>query len=556
MGPATSWRASSVTLQTLADAPLTGRTEPRIFTPPLRELRPAVYDDDGETLLSPATSLGFEAIEFAETVLGIELRPWQRWLLIHMLELLPNGRLRFRTCIVLVARQNGKTTLSVILSLFFLYALGRELVIGTAQDLGLAEEVWAKAVELAREVPELAELIQQVVLQTGKQALILEDGERYLIKAANRKAGRGLSGDLVLLDELREHTNFQAWAAVSKTTMARANSIVLALSNAGDASSVVLAHLRKLAHKALGDPDGINKLDAAATPLQLPANLTQVPGSQLGIFEWSSAPGAELTDPDALAQANPSVGYGEFEWANIAAALESDDEFTYRTEVMCQWADGAFHSPFGPGKWEAGIVRGDDDHGRPLRKDQLPQITSKIKVGVDYSGTWAYITVCGWNNRNRPQVEVVARGAGVEWVRPWLEQRRHLIDAISGQGRGALISPTLTDLEQPWVDSAGIEHEPLPVQRWQGEDLTAGTVRFFEAIKEDEIDHLADPALDLAAETAVTKTLTAGAFLVDRGKSPTDVTPLQAAIAAFWLLDRPTEAPFRSAYEDDDLLVV
>jgi hypothetical protein len=508
-------------------------------------------------VLSPATSLGFDAIDFAQEVLGLHLRPWQRWLLIHMLELLPNGRLRFRTCVVLVARQNGKTTLSQVLSLFFIYVLGRELVIGTAQDLGLAEEVWAGAVALAKSVPELAELIKNEVLQGGKQALILEDGERYLIKAANRKAGRGLSGDLVLLDELREHTNFQAWAAVSKTTMARVNSIVLALSNAGDATSVVLAHLRKLAHRELGDPDGICKLDAApGEDRQLPAGLADVEGSQLGIFEWSAPPGSELNDWEALAQANPSVGYGEFEWANIAAALDSDDEFTYRTEVMCQWADGAFHSPFGPGRWEAGMVRGEDEHGRPLPKTALPQITSKVKVGLDYSGSWAYITFAGWNTEGRAQLEVVARGAGVDWLRPWLEQRRHLIDGIAGQGRGALISPTLADLELPWMDQQGIEHPALPVERWQGEDLTAGTVRFFEAVKENEIDHLADPALDLAAETAVLKTLTAGAFLVDRAKSPTDVTPLQSGIAAFWLLDRPTEAPFRSAYEEDDLLVV
>jgi hypothetical protein len=539
-----------------ADVPRVGRTEPRIFTPPLRDLHPATYDDDGN-VLSPATSLGFDAIDFAQEVLGLHLRPWQRWLLIHMLELLPNGRLRFRTCVVLVARQNGKTTLSQVLSLFFIYVLGRELVIGTAQDLGLAEEVWAGAVALAKSVPELAELIKNEVLQGGKQALILEDGERYLIKAANRKAGRGLSGDLVLLDELREHTNFQAWAAVSKTTMARVNSIVLALSNAGDATSVVLAHLRKLAHRELGDPDGICKLDAApGEDRQLPAGLADVEGSQLGIFEWSAPPGSELNDWEALAQANPSVGYGEFEWANIAAALDSDDEFTYRTEVMCQWADGAFHSPFGPGRWEAGMVRGEDEHGRPLPKTALPQITSKVKVGLDYSGSWAYITFAGWNTEGRAQLEVVARGAGVDWLRPWLEQRRHLIDGIAGQGRGALISPTLADLELPWMDQQGIEHPALPVERWQGEDLTAGTVRFFEAVKENEIDHLADPALDLAAETAVLKTLTAGAFLVDRAKSPTDVTPLQSGIAAFWLLDRPTEAPFRSAYEEDDLLVV
>ena len=57
-----------------------GCEQPRIFTPPLREL-------------TPDTTLGFECIAFAEDVLGIRLIPWQRWLLIHALEIIdePDG---------------------------------------------------------------------------------------------------------------------------------------------------------------------------------------------------------------------------------------------------------------------------------------------------------------------------------------------------------------------------------------------------------------------------------------------------------------------------------
>ena len=49
-----------------------GRTEPRLWTKPLREL-------------TPATSLGFEVIDYARQILHIELYPWQQWLLIHAL---------------------------------------------------------------------------------------------------------------------------------------------------------------------------------------------------------------------------------------------------------------------------------------------------------------------------------------------------------------------------------------------------------------------------------------------------------------------------------------
>ena len=137
-----------------------------MFTPPLRRL-------------TSKTSLGFAAVEFAEQVLEIELFPWQRWLLIHALELLPDGSLRFRNVVVLVARQNGKSTLSIILSLFWMYVLGRDLVIGTAQDLDVAEEIWQGAVDIVEETPDLSAMLERVVKVNGKKSLELNSGERY-----------------------------------------------------------------------------------------------------------------------------------------------------------------------------------------------------------------------------------------------------------------------------------------------------------------------------------------------------------------------------------------
>ncbi|MFC9768800.1 hypothetical protein ACFVJ2_44495, partial [Rhodococcus jostii] len=99
-----------------------GRQEPRIFTPPLREL-------------TPQTSLGFEAIDFAENILDIALLPWQKWLLIHALELDEDSEFRFRTIVLLVARQNGKSTLMLVLTLWRMYLDRAQMVIGTAQNL-------------------------------------------------------------------------------------------------------------------------------------------------------------------------------------------------------------------------------------------------------------------------------------------------------------------------------------------------------------------------------------------------------------------------------------
>ena len=116
-----------------------GYAEPRIWTKPLREL-------------TPETSLGFEVIDYAREVLHVELRPWQKWLLIHALELNEDGSYRFKKVIVLVARQNGKTMLASVLSSWWLFVDSQRhpervppvkfKIVGTAQNLDIAREPW------------------------------------------------------------------------------------------------------------------------------------------------------------------------------------------------------------------------------------------------------------------------------------------------------------------------------------------------------------------------------------------------------------------------------
>jgi len=105
---------------------LLGSELPRLFTPPARPL-------------TRATTRGHEAISFAEDVLGLELMPWQRWALLHALELAPDGAFRFRTLLVLCARQQGKSTVLQVLALWRLYVDRAGLVIGSAQQLTMAE---------------------------------------------------------------------------------------------------------------------------------------------------------------------------------------------------------------------------------------------------------------------------------------------------------------------------------------------------------------------------------------------------------------------------------
>ena len=268
-----------------------GKTEPRIYTPPLRPL-------------TEDTSLGFLCIEYAENTLGETLYPWQKWALIHALEIVGDlkveWRFRFRIVLFLLARQNGKTKLDYIIASFFMNILEVQSVFGTSLSLEKAEEVWEAVVEAQEEHKELRKSVKRVSRTNGQKKLILDTGSTYKVGAPNRRAGRGDSNDLVMLDELREQRDFEVLSAASASTVARPNAMIICSSNAGDPDSIVLRQLRST---ALEHITGDKAADFGG----------DVDGDTLGLFEWSSPDNAETTDLEALSYANPALGYGRLE---------------------------------------------------------------------------------------------------------------------------------------------------------------------------------------------------------------------------------------------------
>lgn len=273
---------------------LMGRTEPRLFTKPLRPL-------------NRETSLGFEVIDFARAI-GEELLPWQEWALIHALELNRDGSFRFRTVLIVVARQNGKSKLARIVTLWKLYIDGAQMVLGAAQDVTQAREQWSFCLDAVRGCPDLAAELGQVRHVNGDEWFRIAGGGRYKITAANEKAGRGMSADLLVIDELKTHADWRAWGSLESTTRARPRAQTWAMSNMGGDEAVVLNRLRD---QALAGAD-----------------------TQLGIFEWSAPEGCELHDKQAWAQSNPALGY-LFGESSIQAALVGPPEVV-RAETLCQ----------------------------------------------------------------------------------------------------------------------------------------------------------------------------------------------------------------------------
>ncbi len=268
-------------------------------------------------------------------------------------------RFRYRTILTLISRQNGKTFLLKIVALWFLYLRHGKLVLGAAQALNIARESWQGAVDLASAVDELRAEIAGVRYTNGEQTLSLAGGGRYLITAATRGAGRGLSVHLLILDELREHRTTDAWAALSSTTVAQANALTVCISNQGDDQSIVLNTLR----------------DAALSGSD----------ESLGLAEWSSPDDCATDDPGMLAYSNPSMGYPNgITLAALATMRATTSEAVFRTENMCQRVRN-LDAAIDPGAWRAAAEPG----------FTLAKVRDRLVMCVDVAPDGRHVTLAG-----------------------------------------------------------------------------------------------------------------------------------------------------------------
>lgn len=444
-----------------------GHTLPRLATPPL--VTGASGPCGCGCALIPETSFGFDVIDFG-VMINRPLDPWQRHLVIHAGELTPDGRPRFRQLLVLVARQNGKTELLVILSQYWQHVERVKLVLGTSTNLDYARESWEKAVTLAEDTPLLAKEVADIRRANGEQTLTTHTGSRYKIAASNRKGGRSLTIDRLVMDELREHASWDAYNAAVPATNAVADAQIWMITNQGDDKSVVLNALRDQAI-AGHDP-------------------------RLGLFEWSSPDGVSATDVEGLAMANPNLGRRIALDAVMGDALRAEAAggeqlAKFLTEVHCRRVpllDPAIDLT----AWEA------------CRSDgSLDQLRDRVAVCLDVSIDELHATLyAAAVDGERVRVDAVAAWDGQNAVREmsaqlpmWLARVKPRVLGWFPSGPAASAAAALA--ERPDWPPEGVEIEPI-----RG-DVTAVCMGFAEQVRSHTIAHSGDPLLDshvLAAE--------------------------------------------------------
>ena len=468
-----------------------GYMVPRIYTPPLRPL-------------TPATSRGFEVVEYAMDVLGVFLRPWQKWLLVHALELDEDGQYRFRRVIVLIARQNGKTTLASVLACWWLHVESARRpdmvpplkfkILGTAQNLDIAREPW-NAVKLWCDpeppdeesqdaaIPDLQDATAKVSDTNGKEFIKASNLAIYEIRAA--KSARGKPAARVLMDELREQETWSAWNATSQTIKSFWGGQLWGLSNAGTAKSVVLMKQREAGLAVVASWNELVVEDG-----EEPLEWAESHDNAIGIFEWSAPDGCPLDDDAGLLQANPSCGFGGMTLKTLKSDISSMDEAGFRTEVLCQWVTAEVKPYLDPAGWDDL-----EDASSAIPAD------SRVVLSVDVSDdrSTSYISAAGLNDDGLPHVEIVARRDGSLWVPCYLDRIRERwgVNEVAVQSKGCPASEFVDALaERGWC-----------VHRIEGSVLGQVAGRMSDRVIERALRHPPQPAASQQVRGAVTRRL-------------------------------------------------
>jgi hypothetical protein len=279
--------------------------------------------------LNDLPSKGQEMIDFA-TELGINLMEWQRYVCIHGHKIRPDGRWAHSELGLIMARQQGKSTLMMLRILTGMFVWGEGLQLASAHRLTTSLETFRQIVGLIETNPKLEKEVKKIRWQHGAEEIELFGNRRFVVKAANN-AARGLSKpETIHLDELREYKDEDAWSSMRYSMMAAKNPQVWIYSSAGDQHSVILNKLREraLASATTNDP--------------------------IGWFEWSAEPDAPILLPSgemnwsAFAQANPSLGI-TIHPDNLKAVINDPPDIV-RTEVLAQWVD-TINSAIDAQKW-------------------------------------------------------------------------------------------------------------------------------------------------------------------------------------------------------------
>lgn len=233
--------------------------------------------------------------------IGKDEFPWQEDSTRGILATRPDGMWLHTVCVIIAARQNGKTLSAADLRIMSGLFLFGEKIVYSAQRWKTAESIFNRINRLIKSRPSLNKRVVRRTCSQGQASISLTSGAVVEFITRSLDSGRGLDEiDLIIYDESYNLKDAET-AALSPTQMASKNPQTIYLSSAVNqeihANGIVLARLRERALEAI-------KLDRRGQGLYFAEYMAPPPPDDFTEAQRR----AYREDPETWRLANPSYG--------------------------------------------------------------------------------------------------------------------------------------------------------------------------------------------------------------------------------------------------------
>lgn len=417
-----------------------------------------------------ADTLGDIAVDLAGAC-SLELDEHQRQAVDALQSINADGSWAMLEGAIVEPRQNGKSAgILMPIALAAAVFVPRQLIVWSAHRYKTSHEAFLAMLALfgpEDDPSELGKLVAKRSFSTGDEGFTFTNGSRIVFVARSQASGRGLSGDLVILDEALFLTGAMM-GALFPTLSARPNPLVLYASSAGLATSDILRGIRDRGRA--GDPSLVYVEHCA--PEGCAAE---------DCDHGKAAVGCAADNPDNWRAANKAIGAGRMTVTYIAAERRALPVPEFLRERMGWWESpavgGLFHMP---------------DWWKVQDPDTVPGSGIALAVHITPDRAASSVAVASPRGDGRTHVEVIEHREGVSWVLPYVVDRceRHGIEKVvvaGGMAAGALV-PDLEDL--PGFDTLN----SIETRR--------ACARFYDAVRDGQLAIRPHPDLDAAVTAA------------------------------------------------------
>ena len=437
---------------------------------------------------------------------GLPPHPWQCTVLNDWLALDDDGRLLNSLCLLPVQRQNGKTGCCDPRETWGLIHRG-EWILHTAQEYQTAKKAFdrlrvkfgeRKNDPLAK-YPELNALVKKYTTSANQMVLDLKNGGHieFRTRGSNDDVGRGGTFDLVVVDEAQSYTDAQD-AALSPLNSAAPT---------GSPQTIMMG--------TVPSPTNAYKGEKFASIREA---LHKEPYVGACIHEWSVSEVGDVTDVDRWYEANPSLGYQLLESALLADSRKMSPD-AFAREHLGFWPENiAFDNAIRNADWQRCKV------DNP-RKDGL--LVYAVKFSAD--GSIGTLAACYKPNEGLPFVYVVesrSLSGGIGWFVDNLTQRHEKAAqiVIDGQSNAQTLNERLL-----------ANHVPAKsIIRPQSRDVAAACAALSNAVKECEVTHYGQPALDDSATKTRKRRIGNSGGWGFASTDEADATLIESCALAYW----------------------